>query len=162
MMADTMHVQGLHAISRALKELPGHIRKNVLRGMVSAGAADVRVEAQLRAPVYTGSVSKGHPPAGTLKRSIYQKFIREESSDSRITFYVGVRRGKKYRNQGKKGNLSQDAFYWWCVENGTVNMPKQPFLRPAFETKKVQAVNTMAEYGKNRIPLEVDKLRGGG
>jgi HK97 gp10 family phage protein len=161
-MADTKHIAGLTAIAHALRELPPRIGKNVLRGMVAAGAAEIRNEAKLRAPVSTGAVSKGHPPAGTLKRSIYQQFIPEQSDGKHVMFYVGVRHGKKFRSQGKKGNLSQDAFYWWFVENGTVNMTKQPFLRPAFEAKKEDAVHKMADYAGQRIPEEVNKLKGGG
>jgi HK97 gp10 family phage protein len=162
MMADFLHVEGLDALTYALKELPGRIGKNVLRGMVSAGAAVVRDAAKANAPIYTGDTQKGHPPPGTLKRSIYQKQIRELSDGGRQVFYVGVRHGKKFRGQGKNKDLSQDAYYWWFVENGTVNMKRQSFLRPAFDNNKERAVDRMGEYGSLRLPAEVEKLRNGG
>ena len=123
-MDEFQHVEGLSALSDALKLLPINIGRNVLRGATGAGAAVVRVATKDKAPYYHGKVSDGHPPTGTLKRSIYQKQIRELSSDEKQVFYVGVRRGKKYRNQGKKGNLSQDAYYWTWVEFGHWFVPK--------------------------------------
>jgi hypothetical protein len=77
---------------------------------VNAGAAVIRDEARAIAPEYTGEVSEGHPPPGTLRRSIVLKAIRELSTYYRRVYFVTVRRGKKYQKQGKVGNLSQDAY----------------------------------------------------
>lgn len=156
-MADLQHIAGLKELQAALKELPERIGKNVLRGAVAAGAAVVRNEAKLRAPVYTGSVSEGHPPPGTLRRSVYQKQIREKSNAVQQTFYVGVRKGAKYKNQGKKGNLSQDAFYASLVEFGTSKTQSHPYMRPAYEGKKEAAVQAIKAYLERRIPEEERK-----
>lgn len=148
-MADLQNVQGLKELQAALKDLPERIARNVLRGAVGAGAAVIRKEARGRAPVATG----------TLKRAIYQKQIRELSSQVKQTFYVGARKGKKYRYQGKKGTLSQDAYYARFVEFGTAKMAARPFLRPAFEAKKGEAVQAIKDYLAQRIPAEVEKAR---
>ena len=108
-MADLKNVQGLRELQAALKELPAGIARNVLRGSVNAGATVIRKEAASRAPVSTGPKGADQSPPGTVKRSVYQKQIRELSNLVKQTFFVGVRQGKQYRNQGKKGNLSQDA-----------------------------------------------------
>lgn len=157
-MADLQHVEGLKALQDSLKQLPDNIARNVLRGAVSAGAAVIRKEAQAKAPVYTGDVSKGHPPPGTLKRSIVQKQIREMSTLFKQVFVVTVRKGKKYAKQGKGGKLSQDAFYASWVEWGTSKMAARPFMRPAFEAKKEAAVQAIKDYLIKRIPLEQAKL----
>src|SRR4051812_24465548 len=102
MASQLVNIQGFEKLQKALKELPLNVGRNVLRGAVSAGAAVIRKEAQVRAPVYHGDVAQGHPPPGTLKRALYQKQIRELSNNFRQVFYVGARQGKKYRNQGKK------------------------------------------------------------
>jgi HK97 gp10 family phage protein len=159
-MAELQHVQGLRELQAALKELPQRIAKNVLRGAVSAGAAVIRKEAQLKAPVYTGPVAAGHPPPGTLKRSIVQKQIQELSSLFSQVFFVTVRYGKKYQKQGKKGALTQDAYYAAMVEWGTSKMPAKPYMRPAFESKKEAATAAIKEYLEKRIPLEAAKLPG--
>lgn len=158
-MAEIQTITGLKELQMALKDLPNNIAKNVLRGSVNAGASVIKKEAAARAPVYTGSVSQGHPPPGTLKRSVYQKAIKELSNLTKQTFFVGVRKGKKYQKQGKKGNLSQDAFYARFVEFGTSKMPARPFMRPAFEAKKSAAVEAIKAYLTDRIPKEVAKLK---
>ncbi len=157
-MAEVQHVQGLRELQVALKALPQGIARNVLRGSVNAGATVIRKEAQSRAPVSEGPKRAGQSPAGTLKRSVYQKQVRELSSLVKQTFIVGVRKGKKYRNQGKKGNLSQDAWYARFVEFGTSKMAARPFMRPAFEAKKGAAVAAIKAYLERRLPAEVTKL----
>lgn len=158
-MADFENIAGLKELQQALKDLPDRIAKNVLRGSVNAGASVLKKEAQARAPMYTGEVSQGHPPPGTLKRAVYQKSIQELSGLTKQTFFVGVRKGKKYQKQGKKGNLSQDAFYAKFVEFGTSKMSARPFMRPAFEAKKNEAVEAIKAYLQKRIPEEVAKLK---
>lgn len=157
-MAEFQHIAGLKELQTALKELPDRIAKNVLRGAVNAGATVIKKETASRAPVFTGSVSQGHPPVGTLKRAVYQKQIKELSGPFKQTFYVGVRKGKQFQKQGKKGNLSQDAWYAKFVEFGTANMPAKPFMRPAFEAKKEEAVSAIKTYLEKRIPEEAAKL----
>lgn len=148
-------VKGLSELKDALKQLPENIAKNVLRGGVGAGAAVIRKEARAKAPVSTGPVSAGHPPPGTLKKSVYQKQIRELSNAVRQTFYVGVRKGLK----GKAAGLG--AYYARFVEFGTAKMPARPFLRPAWEAKKMEAIEAIRAYIAERIPREVDKLPKG-
>lgn len=158
-MAELQNIAGLKELQAALKELPDRIAKNVLRGSVNAGATVIKKEAQQRAPLYTGTVQAGHPPPGTLKRAVYQKGIKELSNAVKQTFFVGVRKGKKYQKQGKNGNLSQDAYYANFIEFGTVKMPAHPFMRPAFEAKKLEAVEAIKAYLTKRIPEEVAKLK---
>lgn len=156
-MADiSMEVKGLSELNKALKELPDRIAKNVLRGAVNAGAAVIRQEAKANAPVYTGDVAQGHPPPGTLKKAISQAQARKLSNQVQQTVHVGVRQGKSAKKT-KKGALL-DAYYWWFVENGTSKMAARPFLRPAFEGKKTEAVKAIEEYLAKRIPQEVEKL----
>src|SRR5574337_1230655 len=83
---------------------------------------------------------------------------RELSSPTKQTFFVGVRKGKKYRNQGKSGNLSMDAYYASWVEFGTSKMAARPFMRPGFEAKKNAAVEAIKDYLAKRIPEEAAKL----
>ena len=178
-------VLGLKEIGEALQELPKRVERNVLRGTVAAGAALVRDAAREIAPTFHGSVADGHPPPGTLKRSIIIKQIPEKSGPTQQMFYVAVRHGKKYQKQGKKGNLSQDAYYWSWVEFGHwVNttgkalggrgkdaqrakavaaghktfVRAEPFMRPAFEITKNASIEAMKAYLEQRLPAEVEKL----
>ena len=99
------------------------------------------------------------PPPGTLKRSVILKQIPELSSKNKQTFFVTVRHGKKYRKQGKKGNLSQDAWYWRFVEFGTVKMSARPFLRPAFDMKKNDALTAIKTRLAERIEQAARELK---
>lgn len=158
-MAELIHVSGLKELNDALKELPERIARNALSAGVYAAAKVIKDEARALAPNYTGPVAKGHPPPGTLKRSVIMKHIAEKSGKYQQTFYVLVRHGKKYKKQGKKGNLSQDAFYWRFVEFGTVKMAAKPFMRPAFESKKQEALEAMREKLATRIAEEASKQK---
>ncbi len=181
-MAELMHVKGLKELSQALQTLPQNLVRNVLRGTVNAGASLVRDQARINAPVMEKALP-GHQPPGTLKRSIVTTYVKERSNAQQVTYYVAVRQGKRYRGKGVKHNLSQDAFYatWvefghyyvapkpkgitWKVHRQTYlssdqYVPPHPFMRPAFESKKEQAVYAMGSYLANRLPAEVAKLPG--
>jgi len=141
-LADGVHVTGVGELKQLLQLLPKNVAKNVLRGAVNAGATVIRKEIVARAPRDTG----------TLKRAVFQKQIRELSSETNQVFYVGVRKGKKYQavKRGKK-TVDQDAFYASWVEYGHmaangVQVPAHPFVRPAYEATKDQAMQTIRDY----------------
>ena len=157
---ETFKIEGLAELGKALRELPARVARNGLRVSVYAGAKVVRDEARARAPKAQQSLGPNQPPPGTLKRSVIMKHIPELSSLTRQTLFVTVRHGKKYRKQGKKGNLSQDAWYWRFVEFGTQKMRAQPFLRPALEAKRREAGQAMKDRLSERIELEARKLSG--
>ncbi len=127
---------------------------------MARGAVVIRDEAKTRAPVSTTPPAPGDPLPGTLKRSIVIKHDKDRSSLTSQTYVVAVRHGKKYRNQGKKGNRSQDAYYWRWVEFGTVKMAARPFMRPAFEAQKEAAVQEIARVLAERIAQEAQALPG--
>jgi HK97 gp10 family phage protein len=156
---ESVQVQGLDQLAKALRELPQRVARNGLRAAVYAGAKVIRDEAKLQAPVATGDLGANQPPRGTLKRSVIMKQIPELSGAQKQTFFVTVRHGKKYRKQGKKGNLSQDAWYWRFVEFGTVKMSARPFLRPAFDMKKHEAVTAIKTRLAQRIAQAAQELK---
>lgn len=136
-MADAvaMKIEGLKELEDKLRAMGPDIAKNALRAGVRAGAVVVKDDAIPRAAQDTGR----------LQRAIYIKQIRERSGPAQQTFFVGVRSGKKYRGR------DADAYYWRFVEFGTARMAARPFLRPAFEAKKMSAVEAIA----NRIAARI-------
>ena len=158
-MPNDVRIDGLQELARALRELPQRVARNGLRASVYAGAKVIRDEAKLKAPMATAPLGPNQPPPGTLKRSIIMKQVPELSGDKKQTFFVTVRQGKKYRKQGKKGNLSQDAWYWRFVEFGTVKMSAKPFLRPAFEGKKMEAVDAIKQRLAERVEQAAQALK---
>lgn len=189
MSSVTLRLDGLDVVRRALLELPDRLATNSLASAVNAGGAIIRDEARALAPEWTGPVSEGHPPPGTLRRSIIVKSIRELSTYYRKVTYVTVRHGKKYQKQGKKGNLSQDAFYWAWVEFGHYFVPRgkqgyrsrrrlraavtsgsslvagsffipgQRFMQNAFVRKKGAAVDAIIAKLKERIEQHAAELK---
>ena len=133
--AMSVEVTGLKELAEKLAQMGPRLERNGLRAAVSAGAEVIRKEARARAPVATG----------TLRRAFYKKQIREQSGQKQQTFFVGVRSGKRYAPKG------QDAYYWRFQEFGTAKMPARPFLRPAFESKKNEAVEAMKKKLRDRI-----------
>lgn len=121
-------ITGLGELTRRLRELPQQVQEKTLKAAVSAGAEVIRAEAQLRAPRFVGKVGKRHPPPGTLKASIYKAALPEECTATREVWKVDVRR---------------KAYYAHMVEFGTVKMSARPFMRPAFDAKKGEAVEAM-------------------
>jgi HK97 gp10 family phage protein len=148
---ESVTIEGLDQLAQALRELPKRVARNGLRAAVYAGAKVIRDEAKVKAPIATSPLGGDQPPPGTLKRSIIMKQVPELSGEQKQTFFVTVRHGKKYRKQGKNGKLSQDAWYWRFVEFGTVKMAAKPFLRPAFEGTKYQAVDAIKTRLAERI-----------
>lgn len=171
----TIKVDGLDKLQEQLAQISDRMGQNALRSATNAGAALIRNEARAQAPEYEVDkhhrIAAGHPLPGTLKRSIITKFIREESTSTNVVYYVTVRKGIKYRKQGKNGNLSQDAYYASWIEFGhyaggsTKGMTQKsaraarkagaldgaryvlarPFMRPAFDAQKENAVAAMKE-----------------
>ncbi|MBK5206122.1 MAG: HK97 gp10 family phage protein [Polaromonas sp.] len=137
-MGEFVQLTGFAELAKALRELPDRVARNGLRAAVNAGATVVKNQARKNAPVDTG----------LLKKNIFQKQIREASSQYQQTFAVGVRQGHARNKDGSKKEL---PYYWRFMEFGTSKMPARPFLRPAFEAKKEEAVKRIKEKLDERI-----------
>lgn len=110
--------------------------------------------------------------SGNLKFNIVAHYVKRQP----LTVWVRVRtktyifaqkragRVRKYRSGWvaapggtDPSNLVGNPNYWWLVEFGRRDgKGKRPFLRPAFESKKVEALNIF----KANMRKQVDKLFG--
>lgn len=186
MASNLQYVKGLSDLNAALAMLPEQIAKNVLRGAVNAGASVIRKEAVRLAPVYEpGKYGVPDPRVdpGRLKRAIFQKHAPERSSITAQTVIIGVRKGKSERAKQRGGRtVNLDAYYAKWVEFGHwyvpprkpgytrkmhraryatppgLYVPARPFMRPAFEAKKGDAIKAIEQYLRERIPREAYKL----
>lgn len=116
-MSEVLKVTGLQELNRALGNLASNVQRQYLRGAVAAGARVFKDAAVRNVPVRSGK----------LRRAIYSKWITEASGDSRQTFLVSVRRGKRFQSQTKVNRRGKsvttkdtDAYYWTWVEFGHV------------------------------------------
>ncbi|MCA3068094.1 MAG: HK97 gp10 family phage protein [Rhodocyclaceae bacterium] len=113
----TVRVTGLRELNDALAKLADDVAIKHARGAVAAGAALIRDAARANVPVRSGK----------LKAAIYSAWIREASSRERQSFFVSVRRGKKYQPRMKVGRGGKqratkdlDAYYWTWIEFGHI------------------------------------------
>lgn len=155
-------VEGLAELAKALKALPAEIAgKNggPLRKAIGRAAVVIRDDARRRAPVDTGNlrdniiaVRKRKSPQGTEGYFVEVRRKRRKYANTRANRRKG-RVGKTYENLG-------EAYYGMFVELGTAKMPDQPFLRPAFESKKAEAVETFRVELAKGIEQAAKKVRG--
>ena len=132
------NLTGFKELAEALKKLGARAAKNALRRAVSAGAAEVRNQARANAPV----------DSGTLKRSIAIKREKDQRGGPlAATYTVFVKQAKNgsVGQKNVKANGKFDAYYARFVEFGTSKVPAQPFLEPAFQTTKSEAVKIIGE-----------------
>lgn len=166
-----LKVQGLRELNDALKALPRDVSEKLLDRAVGAGAAVVREEVARRAPIAASAHFRARGmkvPPGVLRKAVVAARAKDVATFFSRTWIVGVRHGKRFRKGG------QDAFYWWWVENGhkivsrnggsarrtirarrvaaSGRVTANPFLRPAFELKKVAAVEAMRAFLEDQIP----------
>jgi HK97 gp10 family phage protein len=134
-------IEGLDKVVAALRALPpemGSKGGGPIRGALFAAAKVFKEEARIRAPVGDDT-----PSPGRLRDNIITVRGRNNRHGVAESYMVTVRTGR--RGKGALGALARaysnrDAWYWRFVEFGTNKMPAQPFLRPAFETKKHEAL----------------------
>lgn len=115
-------------LESAFKKLSDAVGENALRAAGSAGAALLRDEAITRAP----------SRSGILRDNIIIKRLEEEANGNESQTYIVTPRSKP-------------AFYWRFLEFGTVKMPARPFMRPAFDARREDALNKMREVLKVKL-----------
>lgn len=168
-MAD-INVSGLVELQKMLDELPAKIEANVVRGGLRAAAKVVVDEAKRLCPIdhpSTEAVKQG-ATAGELQRSIR---ISGRLSKGRIIYLVKAGNAKAfYAHMVEYGTArhlikpksSGSALFFGGFARGEVQHPgaqKKPFMRPAIDGKAEEAINTMADYIRDRIPKELAKQK---
>jgi HK97 gp10 family phage protein len=166
----TVQIKGLAELEKVLLAFPDKIAKNILIGGVRAGAKSIRNEARQRATtqvsgkmtlILSALINRGD--IGTIREFNGQKITvppgfmkskiaswKTRKSPYAVTFNTGI--------AGWKDRASKFfAFYWRFLEFGTSKMAAKSFLRPAFESKKMEAVEQMREYLHERIDKEAPK-----
>ena len=119
-------LSGEEGLTRKFKAVIKAVGKRPLRDAVQRAADQIVDEARLRAPVL--SVPSTRRRAGALRDDITA--VRAKSTDTTARFKIGN---------------TKEIFYAHWQEFGTVHHAAQPFLRPAFDTKKVDAANQIGD-----------------
>lgn len=139
---------GMEEVQTVLRVLPNKFANKTLVRALVLGAKPIRQRARdLAAQAKLPHKFKDRIiQPGNLKRSIGYKAI----SKTPPAIFIGPNRGS-----GRKYN----AFYAHWVEFGQKNndkFPKQPFMRPAFDEKKKEAIKIIRDYLRG-IVLELAK-----
>lgn len=148
-MATTVRVEvkGLRELGKALSALSADVQKKAANSAVQAGAAIVRNAAKRKAPVSNPAATPEVPP-GFLRDNIIARRQRKKGNYT-AQYAVTVRhKGKKAAGREDGTNPYQVGIF---NEFGTVKMPAQPFMRPAFEETKQQALGAIQKRLKQRI-----------
>lgn len=143
-----VEVLGLKELEWKLSRLPAEVADRIMIGAMRSAAKLIQEDAAGRAPVaavshYVGSSKKG-------KEKVSPGWMREQIRVRRV-------RGTKLAIEMHVG-VSNKAFYWRFIEFGTSGRPAKPFLRPAFEARKVEAAEMVKTVLMRRIKAAEKKL----
>lgn len=145
MMATTsrIEVKGLRELGAAMRLLSADVAQRASRTAVNAGATLIKKAAKAKIR------SNPSVDSGSLEGAVITKKVPAGQTPLTAEYLVTVRgRGKPYNKKGRKIDRAPHAS---MVEFGTVNMPAEPYLRPAFESEKRNAVDAIAAKLKQRI-----------
>lgn len=156
-MAGEIEIKGLSQLAALLDRINGKVRNKLVMRALHDGARLIRDEAKSRAPVGTGDriVKRRRRQDGTVSERVVKGGLLKaniiEHADRAEYFKVLIRvRNSGYRRVGSRAGLQfknpgSSPGYWWLVEFGTSQRPATPFLRPAFEGKKDDAIRAVVQ-----------------
>lgn len=157
-MTQQIEVSGLKELRETLtRTLPDKLQGKALQGALAKAALPILRTARARAPVKTGR----------LRKAIYA-FRDRKSTRTREGRLISVRSGKRFQK------TNRDAYYWKWLEFGhgiikrkkggvlgrpdkgffgreVQAVPARPFMRPAFEAKKFEALEIFRKTLSDQI-----------
>jgi HK97 gp10 family phage protein len=151
-MAETMRIEGLNGVLKMLEKLPRELTASKRGGVVAKAAAKgitvVRKQAQINLRASTNGT-------GFTAKNIFTKRKLMPAGQKGERYIVGVRY-KQYpdtENTYKKKPIRANDIAF-MLEYGTSKMSARPWLRPAFDSKKVQAVDVTSQS----LLVSIDKI----
>ncbi len=139
-MANTVTVQvdGLRELGEKLRLLDAKVSKRLAGRSTGKAANGIKklAKAKIR--------SNPSVDTGSLYDAVIVKKIPKSQSALTSEHIVTVR-GRGKPRISKKGIKQAQAPHASLVEYGTVHMPAEPFMRPAFDNGKTAALNTIVE-----------------
>ena len=146
-----VEVTGLRELGAALQELSQDVSERIIYNATLRAAKVVALRASVNAPRSEKAhrVGKGGPVVqpGNLARGIATKRLKATQT------------GKAEYEVRWKAKKAGDPFYGLFVEFGTVGQAPTPFMRPAFDTSKRQALKEIQDTLARRIKLANRKVK---
>jgi HK97 gp10 family phage protein len=147
-----VHVEGLEELGKTMDKIPLKFAQNIQRAALHAVGDVFAAEMEALAPV---APEASHPESepGELRNSIgFVVRLGRDLNDSVAKI------GPLYDKAKYSGNkrTHSPGVYGKFVEYGTRLMRARPFMRPAFEARKEQAVQVYAKVVGSLIHLLTD------
>lgn len=145
MPARDITLTGDRRLARKFRKLQSNASRNrVIRRPLSAALSPINKAAKQNAPVGTGA----------LKKSIGTKV---KAYPGGVWGGVGPRVGEKFTIIGEDGKKHIPANYAHLVEYGTARTPAKPFLRPAMDSQRPNALRILKSGVWKNIEKEIAK-----
>ncbi|SUB58965.1 phage protein, HK97 gp10 family [Phocoenobacter uteri] len=159
-MSDTVKVEGLKELSRAMQKLGRKTATRIAKNAMYQGGVIIRDDARQKAPILKSPAP--NRKAGTLKKAIKSRTkVHRNGTTETIIWVKGLKSKQIAKFKAKTGKSGaknpNDPFYWKFVEFGTSKMRAKPFLRPAFQQSKNKAANTIIKTLQDEIIKECNK-----
>lgn len=156
----SVKVTGLKELKQRLSTLERKAKNRIAVKAMRRGGVIIRDQARANAPLLKEKVP--HRKRGTLKKNIIASTKPQKDGSVRTIIFVrSLKNSKIIEFKGKTGkggaHNPNDPFYWRFVEFGTSKMPAQPFLQPAFASKKEQAAREIITTLRDDILREAKK-----
>lgn len=146
---ETVRIEGLSEVLRTLHQLPQELVSKrggpVLRALRAAGKV-LQAQAQLNVDRIVGQPNKHGIETESielLRNSILVARGRQPAGTKGETVRVRVKRGAKYPADRQDAGGTVTAWkVGFLLERGTERREPMPWMRPAFDAKKQEAMNT--------------------
>lgn len=139
----TWHVDGLRELGERLRKLGSPGAQRIANAMTGAAAQVIKKRARRNIEA-SPSIE-----TGSLRDAVIVKKVPKSQTTLTSEHIVTVRgRGKVSKKTGKK---QPEAPHGALVEFGTVHMPAEPYLRPAIDEGRQEAVDAMKDRGASRL-----------
>ncbi len=134
----TVHVDGLRELGEKLRLLDAKVSKRLAGRSTGKAANGIKKLAKLKIR------SNPSVDTGSLYDAVIVKKIPKSQSALTSEHIVTVR-GRGKPRISKKGIKQAQAPHASLVEYGTVHMPAEPFMRPAWDNGKTGALNEIVQ-----------------
>lgn len=167
----TFKVEGLKGVIDTLNMLPPEVvskRGGPIRSALYKAAKVIQTQARENVQTIVDTPNRGGSDrsSGALKESITIKRRKPKENGETYTvgispikrFYADTRHNVRKQRVGKGYYILPPTYYAWFLEFGTERMQPHPFMRPAFDAKKTEAVETFTTELNKRLEAIVKKL----
>ena len=140
-----MKLDGLDEIIRNMEAIKEDLKGDPLRASLRKGLTPIVDQAKSLAPVDTGRLQDA-----IKTRPLPADDIPSGFSDGQELFVLSSRK--------KDPDAPDNAWYWHFVEFGTEKMPARPFLAPAFDSKRQDALQAFVTEMQAQLEKNVKRI----